>query len=88
MARLENWGIMIKDSSNVSDDFRFCLYGEAYEHYKFEDGTPIITKVINFFDSHFNLAKTSNNEYELGVPDSKFLLRMRLQNKNMGDFDR
>jgi len=53
MAKLENWGIMIKDTSYVCDDFRYCIYGEVYDHEKYEDGTPIITRVVKLFDSTF-----------------------------------
>lgn len=88
MPRLENWGIMIKDSSYVSNDYRFCLYGETYDHHNFDDGTPIITKKIEFFDSAFNVAKTMNNEYVLGEPDQKFMERLEEKGQKVGDFDR
>lgn len=88
MPKLENWGIMVKDASYVSNDYRFCIYGEAYGHHKFEDGTPIITKKIEFFDSVFGIAKTMNNEYNLGVPDEKFIQRLEEKGQKVGDFDR
>jgi hypothetical protein len=88
MPKLENWGIMIKDTSYVSNDFRYCLYGNVYNHHKYEDGTPIITKVIDFFDSTFMLAKTPNNVYELGVLNTMFVEYLSSSQKTLEDFDR
>lgn len=88
MPRLENWGIMIKDTSYVSKDFRFCIYGETYDHHNFEDGTPIITKKIEVFDSAFGIAETMNNKYVLGAPDEKFIERLNESNKQLSDYDR
>ena len=88
MPRLENWGIMIKDTSYISDDFRVCLYGNVYEHHEFEDGSAIITKKVETFDSTFKLATTMNNVYHLGEIDERFSKRLIDSDMSLSFYDR
>jgi hypothetical protein len=88
MAKLENWGIMIKDTSYVCDDFRYCIYGEVYDHEKYEDGTPIITRVVKLFDSTFSTAQTKDRCYQLGEQSEDFKRYLKERGKELKDFDR
>jgi len=66
-ARLENWYVGAND----------LLYGEVYDHPKFNDGDPIVTSRVVRFDKETLQAVTMNTNYVLG--------KERIFNSKKGD---
>ena len=70
--KLENWSIISNGDPYKAPELQTqCLYGEVFDHSRFQDGEKITTSYIVGIDEEVVLTY-SGSRYELGKVDSHY----------------
>jgi hypothetical protein len=64
-AKMENWVTTVRRRGK---EFVFVVKGDVYRHPEIEDGRPISTSAISWFDRHARFCRTNSRVYALGEP--------------------
>jgi len=90
MIRLENWGIRQCECVTpiALEDKKYILYGEVYNHPRFNNGEFVVTTKIKSFKHIKMIAKTMNNTYEMGIMNKEFGKYLIDNGKEIGDYEK
>ncbi len=71
-ATLENWSVVsFCDEYTAPECKKYNLFGNVYNHPRFENGDFIYTSYIK--EVNGKIVQTYNTEYTLGKPDKKYV---------------
>ena len=62
-ARIENWEAVVRCRGK---EFVLMVRGDVYHHPEIEDGMPIQSPAVIWFDRNFRWVRTTNRLYALG----------------------
>lgn len=88
MIRLEKWStVLVGGPYTAPEQLKMGLYGEVYNHPRFEDGTIIQINTVEHLDIGKRTATIEDGQScELGEPDQEWVcfLRKKYGNKYVG----